>query len=792
MVGTTISHYEILEKLGEGGMGLVYKARDLQLGRFVAVKVLISGSGESADHRARFVQEARAASSLNHPNIITIHDIVMIDEGECIVMEFVRGKTMADLIEAGRLPGVDCLKFATQISDALAAAHSIGIIHRDLKPANVMVTADGLAKVLDFGLAKLAGEEETPDALGGAFGESDTTQSIHISGRPKTAEGAIIGTVAYMSPEQAQGLRVDARSDIFSFGAVLYEMVTGERAFRGSSGLGTLTAVLRDDPKEFSVSNVDVPHELQDVVMRCLRKDPDQRFQSMRDVKSAIEQIYFASRSGVMHLSSSGVSGAWKHPAAPRAMPSIAVLPFLNLSSDKENEYFSDGLAEEVINALTKLENLRVTARTSAFVFRGAQENIREIGDKLHVSSVLEGSVRKAGNRVRISVQLIDVAEGNNLWSERYDREMTDVFEIQDEISQAIVARLKVRLGSQSGSGSVTGVDAARPVRPLVKRYTENLDAYNLYLKGRFDLYKMTREGLDASKQLFGEAIRLDPNYALAYDGLAYSWYLEGFLGFVAPKEAMPRAKAAVRRAIELDETVAEAHATLGVILALYDWDWAGAERELIRSIELNGASPVCRDGYAFYYLRPVGRIEEALSETQQALSLDPLSIIFRVHLAFLFYLQKKYEHSIAQFRKVLEMSPQYYLAHAMMGNVYTLAGDFDDALICYARAREADANSKFVDSLEAMTLAMAGRRTEAVALLDDITRRAANDYISPVSIAYVCTALGDKDRAFENLDRAIHDRDPNLLGLKSNPIFESLRSDDRYHALLRKMQLEG
>jgi len=793
MVGTTISHYEILEKLGEGGMGLVYKARDLQLGRFVAVKVLISGSGESADHRARFIQEARAASSLNHPNIITIHDIVMIDEGECIVMEFVRGKTLADLIEAGRLPSVDCLKFATQIADALAAAHSIGIIHRDLKPANVMVTADGLAKVLDFGLAKLAGEEETPDALGDAFGESDTTQSIHISGRPKTAEGAIIGTVAYMSPEQAQGLRVDARSDIFSFGAVLYEMVTGERAFRGSSGLGTLTAVLRDDPKEFSKSNVDAPPELQDVVMRCLRKDPDQRFQSMRDVKSAIEQIYFASRSGVMHLSS-GVSGAWKHQVPARAMPSIAVLPFLNLSSDKENEYFGDGLAEEVINALTKLENLRVTARTSAFVFRGAQENIREIGEKLHVSSVLEGSVRKAGNRVRISVQLIDVAEGNNLWSERYDREMTDVFEIQDEISQAIVARLKVRLGSQSGSGSVpggiAGGDAARPARPLVKRYTENLDAYDLYLKGRFELYKMTREGLDASKQLFGEAIRLDPNYALAHDGLAYSWYLEGFLGFVAPKDAMPRAKAAVRRAIELDETVAEAHATLGVILALYDWDWAGAERELIRSIELNGASPVCRDGYAFYYLRPVGRIEEALSETQQALSLDPLSIIFRVHLAFLFYLQKKYEHSIAQFRKVLEMSPQYYLAHAMMGNVYTLAGDFDDALVCYARAREADANSKFVDSLEAMTLAMAGRRTEAVALLDNITRRAANDYISPVSIAYVCTALGDKDRAFENLDRAIHDRDPNLLGLKSNPIFESLRIDSRYHALLRKMQL--
>jgi serine/threonine-protein kinase len=779
MVGTTISHYEILEKLGEGGMGLVFKARDLQLGRFVAIKVLSAGAGESTDHRARLIQEARAASSLNHPNIITIHDIVSIEEGECIVMEFVRGKTIADLVEANRIPGIDCLKYASQIADALTAAHSIGIIHRDLKPANVMITPEGLAKVLDFGLAKLSGEEDGPDALG--FEDTDRTMSIHNS-RPKTAEGAIIGTVAYMSPEQAQGQRIDARSDIFSFGAVLYEMFTGDRAFRGSSGLATLTAVLRDNPQEFSRTKVDAPQEAQDIVMRCLRKDPDQRFQSMLDVKNAIEHVYFASRSGIIQLS----SGIWKRPATMRAVPSIAVLPFVNMSSDKENEYFSDGLAEEIINALTQLENLRVTARTSAFLFRGSQQNIREIGDKLHVSSVLEGSVRKAGNRVRVSVQLIDVAEGNNMWSERYDREMTDVFEIQDEISQAIVGKLKVRLASQSGSGSGGGSGVEPSAKPLVKRYTENLDAYNLYLKGRFELYKMTREGLDASRNLFEEAIRLDPNYALAHDGLAYSWYLEGFLGFVAPKEAMPKAKAAVRRAIELDETVAEAHATLGVILALYDWDWPGAEREMLRSIELNGASPVCRDGFAFYYLRPVGRIEEAISETQQALSLDPLSILFRVHLAFLFYLQHKYEHSIAQFRKVLEMSPQYYLAHAMMGNVYTFLGNFDEALKCYGHAREADANSKFIESLEAMTLATAGRRDEAIALLDRISQRAANDYI-----AYICTALGDKDRAFENLDRAVFDRDPNLLGLQSNPIFEGLQTDDRYHALLRKMQLE-
>ena len=366
---------------------------------------------------------------------------------------------------------------------------------------------------------------------------------------------------------------------------------------------------------------------------------------------------------------------------------------------------------------------------------------------------------------------------------------MTDVFEIQDEISQAIVGKLKVKLGSQSGSGT----DAAHPATPLVKRYTENLEAYNLYLKGRFELYRMTREGLDASRQLFEEAIRLDPKYALAHDGLAYAWYQEAFLGFVAPKEAMPKAKTAVRRAIELDDSVAEAHATLGVILALYDWDWTGAERELMRSIELNGSSlrfprPLC----VFYYLRPRGRIEEAISQTQEALSLDPLSILFRVHLGFLFYIERQYEHSIAQFRKVLEMNREYYLAHAMMGNVYALAGQFDGALDCYRRAREADANSKFVDSLEAMTLALAGppRRSLRRARPGSPAAQPTTIFL-PVSIAYVCTALGDKDRAFENLDRAIYDRDPNILGLKSNPIFESLRNDERYHAILRKMQLE-
>ena len=786
MVGTTISHYEVLEKLGEGGMGMVYKARDTQLGRFVAIKVLLPAGGESSDRRARFLQEAKAASSLNHPNIITIHDVVTAPSGVCIVMEFVRGLTIGDMLEAGRISVVDCLKYGIQIADALAAAHGIGIVHRDLKPANVMVTPEGLAKVLDFGLAKLAGSH---GAL--ALGETDATVSISAPGAmggasPRTQEGAIIGTLSYMSPEQAQGGKVDNRSDIFSYGSVLYEMLAGEKAFHGKTGLDTLTAILRDEPRQFNelpgAGPNEVPEDVRDVVLRCLRKDPDQRFQSMSDVKAALEQLYFASRSGILQAQ----SGMFKKPVT-KAVPSIAVLPFLNLSSDKENEYFSDGLAEEIINALTRLANLRVTARTSAFAFRGAQADVRKIGETLNVASVLEGSVRKSGNRVRISVQLIGVADGSNLWSERYDREMTDVFEIQDEISQAIVEKLKVKLAGDTDASGTAGLAGV----PIVKRYTENLEAYDLYLRGRYELYKMTREGLDSSKRLFEEAIRLDAHYAPAHDGLAYCWYSEGFLGFVAPKEAMPKAKAAVRRAIELDESLAEAHATLGVILALYDWDWVGAEREMMRSIELNGASPGSRDVYAFYYLRPMDRITEAVAEVQNALSLDPLSILFRVHLGFLYYVQRNYEHSIAQFRKVLDMNPQYYLAHAMMAPVFMQTSRFDEALACYAKARQADANSKFVDSLEAMTLAAAGERDKAEELLGAIMRRSAQEYISPVSIAYIYTALGDYEAAFGHLDRAIQDRDPNILGLKSNPIFDPLRQDARYQALLKKMQLE-
>lgn len=775
LVGQTISHYQVLEKLGEGGMGEVYKARDNVLGRLVAVKVLRAAGGESHDKRMRFLQEARAASALNHPNIITIHEIASAGDADYIIMELVRGDTLQHAIENHGLAVIDSLKHSIQIADALGAAHQAGIVHRDLKPANIMVTPEGLVKVLDFGLAKLAEEEREA-----ALEEMEKTRSLQFSMGQQTQEGSIVGTVSYMAPEQAEGKRIDGRADIFAFGSVLYEMVSGKKAFEGNTGISTLAAVLRDEPRNLQEMVPHLPPEVAAVVNRCLRKAADDRYQTMGAVKADLEQIYFAIRSG----SAAMASGIWKRPVTSRQIPSIAVLPFTNMSSDKENEYFSDGLAEEIINALTNINGLRVTARTSAFAFRGKEQDVKAVGQTLHVATVLEGSVRKAGNRVRVTVQLIGVSDGYQLWSERFDRELTDVFAIQDEIAHAVVETLRVRLAEQPSN------EPAGPKAPLVKPPTDNLNAYTLYLKGRYELNQMTREGLVNSKRHFQEAIDLDPRYALAYDGLAYAHYSEGFLGFVAPREAMPLAKKAVQRAIELDEMVAEAHATLGVILALYDWDWKSAEQEFIRSIELNPASPASRDVYAFYYLRPVGRLDDAIVEVQHALSLDPLSVLYRVHLGFLFYLHRDTAHAVYQFRKALEINPRYYLAYGMMGPAFVLDCRFDEAIATYHKAKEMDAASKFVDSLLATALAAAGRRDEALALLNQVRELAGREYVSPVSIAYVYAALGDKDGAFAQLRTAVEDRDPNLLGLKSNPSFDGLRGDPRYGELVSAMNL--
>jgi serine/threonine protein kinase len=480
MIGRRLAHHEIVEKPGAGGMGVVYKARDTHLDRFVALKLLPPERVGDPERKRRFVREAKAASALNHPNIITIYDIDQAGGIDFMDMEYVSGNTLAQCIARGLTPKV-AVQYAVQIAGALAAAHAVGIIHRDLKPANVMVTEAGLVKVLDFGLAKLAEP---------VSGEADSTAT------------AFAGTAPYMSPEQAEGRNVDARTDIFSFGAVLYEMLSGRRAF---SGLG------REPPAPLGGK---IPAGLEPIVVRCLRKNPEERYSDASELKQVLEHV----------------------DIRPTPVPSIAVLPFANLSDDKENEYFSDGLAEDIIGALAKLPSLRVIARTSAFAFRGKDADVDEIAAKLRVGHVLEGTVRKAGSRIRITAQLIKTADQSHLWSERYERDMTDVFVIQDDISRAIVENLRVRLESD---------------RPLVNRPTENLEAYNLYLRGMHSIFRLMPESLVRGKEYLDQAIALDPKYALAYAGTANYYAVSVNVGLMAGSEALPLAKAASLAAVK-------------------------------------------------------------------------------------------------------------------------------------------------------------------------------------------------------------------------------------------------
>ncbi|MBN2318800.1 MAG: protein kinase [Acidobacteria bacterium] len=566
--GSKLGPYEILSSIGSGGMGEVWKARDTRLGRTVAIKKV------KGEHSERFKQEARSIAALNHPNICQIFDI----GDDYLVLEYVEGKPLSS-----PLPEQEAVRLAIQIATALEEAHQHGIIHRDLKPSNIMVTDKGSVKLLDFGLAKL-------------YEQDASISSLPTADFPATQAGAILGTVAYMSPEQAQGQPVDARSDIFSFGLVLYEMLSGRRAFSGSSASENIAALLRDEPAPLKASP-----QLEKIVKRCLEKNPADRSQRMSELK--------------VDLVKATAKKVEVSPEEPQ--PSIAVLPFVNMSGDKEQEYFSDGLAEEIINALTKIPGLKVIARTSAFAFKGKDQDITKIAEALRVSNILEGSVRKSGNRIRVTAQLITASDGSHLWSERYDRELTDVFEIQDEICQAIVDNLRIELS--------VGF-------PITKPPTGNVEAYNLYLKGRYHISKFKQESLAKGRQYCEQAVAIDPDYALAWFGLAFFHAAMSYFGFMPSNIANTESRQAVMKALELDEMLAEAHATLGTLHAM-EFNWKGAKGEFLRALELNPESADAWHYYSFFYLTPTRRIDRAIAASQKALELDPLSPNMQVNL---------------------------------------------------------------------------------------------------------------------------------------------------------------
>jgi eukaryotic-like serine/threonine-protein kinase len=741
LTGRTIDRYQVHERVGAGGMGVVYRALDTRLGRIIALKVLLPGLTADPERRSRFVREAKAASALNHPNIITIFDIDRVDGIDFIAMEYVDGRTLQDIIADGKLGLSDTLNFALQIVQALVAAHSAGIIHRDIKPANIMIFGASpgrpQVKVLDFGLAKLS-------------------ESIRSNGAPieETTKGSILGTTAYMSPEQAEGKQIDARSDIFSFGSVLYEMLSGRRAFRRESNLAVLAAVLREAPEPLQ----DTPVNLQNVLSRCLDKNPNLRCQSATDLKLALEACL------PMSMSSS------------RPLKAIAVLPFTNLSADPENEYFSDGLTEEIIGALTRLPELRVTARTSAFALRGKNLDIREIGARLNVEHILEGSVRSSGNRIRVTVQMINVADGYQLWSERYDREKRDVIDIQDEISHAIVDALRVHLAGDM---------------PLVRRHTNDLKAYSLYLRGRHYQEKYTPEGYAKARYYFDEALKADPQYALAFVGLAEFHWQNAFYGFQYPKEALASAKQAASRAVEIDSALPEGHALLGTILGIADCDWRAAGMAFQRALELDPNSPYVLYRYANFYLWPQGRAEEAMALIERILAADPLWVLANYVLAYYVYARRQYDRAINHLLAVIEMEPTFYMAYSILGLTYAQHEMQQESIAALKQACELCPDSPFALGMLAYGLGEAGQSQEAIHVIEKLQAAESHYYVPAKSLMFGWAGLKDSNKVLETAEKSLEDRDPmTIMNLLHEPTLDFVRSDPRFTALLRKINL--
>jgi eukaryotic-like serine/threonine-protein kinase len=748
LTGQTISHYRIIEKLGGGGMGVVYKAEDSRLHRFVALKFLTESVARDAQALARFQREAQAASALNHPNICTIYDIGEHTGTTFIAMEFLDGTPLTHIINAGPLELDLLLDLSRAIGDALAAAHAKNIIHRDIKPANIFVTERGQAKILDFGLAKFA---------------EPTEQLNDLITLTLTQAGTVMGTVPYMSPEQLQGSRMDHRTDLFSLGAVVYEMATGQRPFVGNSSLEISSAILRDTPRPVTEVRTDLPVGIQKIVDRCLAKEVTERYSSACEFRDAVEHLRHDLNSGSHTIGGSRSVGE----------ASIAVLPFTNMSGDTENEYFADGITEEIINALAQIDDLRVAARTSAFSFKNKHVDLRIVGERLNVKTVLEGSVRRAGNRVRIMAQLINTSDGYHLWSERYDRQLEDIFEVQDEISRAIAERLKVAL--KAGQ------------QPSIKPGTSNLEAYQLYLKGRALLY---RRGLDIRRaaQCFDRAAKLDPHYALAWAGLADAENMLGLYGLERPEAIRDRAKEAANRAVSLDPSLAEAHCALACVFLIHDWDLRSSEEGFLRARELNPRYVQNLAWYAlFYFVWACGRFDEGIAAATSAALIDPLSSYARAMLSFCFGHAGK-GHEAVEYGKLAVALEESFFTYWALQNAYHSDGQLDQAGVAGEMALTVSGRHPFAMSAQAVIFADAGKLVEARGMYAELLARSASGFIQPSHLAIAASAAGESEKAIDHAREAFDIRDPFLFVARHWPDFARLREDSRFKKILFDM----
>jgi serine/threonine protein kinase/Tfp pilus assembly protein PilF len=730
MGNKTLSHYKILEKIGEGGMGVVYKAEDTKLRRTVALKFLPKEFTADPEAKERFVQEAQAAAALDHPNICTVHEIDEAEGQTFIAMAHIKGESLKDKIASGPLDIDDAVKITIQVAEGLQEAHEKGIIHRDIKPANIMQTAKGQPKITDFGLAKLSW------------------------GVDLTKTATIMGTAAYMSPEQAKGEEVDHRTDIWSLGAMFYEMLTGERPFKIAHDQAVFYAILNENPVPITKFRKDIPHELEKIVRKALEKNPKNRYEDMDAVLADLKSV------GSKAVSTSADK------------PSIAVLPFVNMSADPENEYFSDGLAEDLINALTNITELHVVARTSSFAFKGEKVDIREIGQKLNVDNLLEGSVRKVGNRVRITAQLIKVKDGYHLWSDRYDRNMEDVFAIQDEITEIIMDKLMVAL--------VVLKKPPEEHRPV------NFEAYDFYLKGRYCLNKFE---MDKALAYYEQAIEKDPDYALAHASIAevYTLLSTGF-DILPSKDAMPKAKEAAKKALELDPNLAEAYVSLGLIALSYDWDRKATKKYFEKAIELNPNSMNAHQWFEFYWTYMMADLDTATAHLERALELDPLNFLIKVRLGFMDIFKEAYESAINKFNALLEFEPNFGLLYLSFATAYALKGDYDEAIAYGEKMLEIGPRAVAYVGNMGWLCAVAGKKDRAYKFLAELEERSKKGYVSSFWTALIYLGLGEIDKTFEWFEKAYDEHDGNMIYFTVPQILDPVRADPRYKQLLLRM----